>query len=91
MITGLSLQVWQSKWSEATSVGWHYIEPGKPIQNCGVESFNRRMRDEFLDQHWFMSLKEVKEMAERWREHFMNATKHSCHVQYFFEGCHHKP
>ncbi len=35
------------------------------MQNGAVESFNGRVRDEFLNQHWFMSLKEAKELAER--------------------------
>lgn len=55
------------KWSEEASVGWHYIEPGKPMQNGTVESFNGRVRDEFLNQNVFISLKEVKELAETWR------------------------
>lgn len=65
------------KWSESTSVGWHYIEPGKPMQNGAVESFNGKVRDEFLNQHWFMSLKEVKELAERWREDYNEQRPHS--------------
>lgn len=65
------------KWSENTSVGWHYIEPGKPMQNGAVESFNGRVRDEFLNQHWFMSLREVKELAERWREDYNEKRPHS--------------
>ena len=52
------------KWSEHESVGWHYIQPGKPMQNGTVESFNGRVRDEFLNQHLFMNLKEAKDLAE---------------------------
>ena len=29
---------------------WHYIAPGKPMQNGFVESFNGRLRDERLDE-----------------------------------------
>lgn len=65
------------KWSESTTVGWHYIEPGKPMQNGSVESFNGKVRDEFLNQHWFMSLREVKELAERWREDYNEQRPHS--------------
>ena len=65
------------KWSENTSVGWHYIEPGKPMQNGAVESFNGKVRDEFLNQHWFMSLREAKELAERWREDYNERRPHS--------------
>ncbi|KMK67261.1 integrase family protein [Puniceibacterium sp. IMCC21224] len=36
------------KWQEDRKVDWHYIAPGKPMQNGFVESFNGRMRDECL-------------------------------------------
>lgn len=65
------------KWSESTSVGWHYIEPGKPMQNGAVESFNGKVRDEFLNQQLFMSLKEAKELAESWREDYNERRPHS--------------
>ncbi len=39
------------KWSEGASIGWYYIELGKPMQNGTIESFNGRVRDEFLNQH----------------------------------------
>lgn len=29
---------------------WHYIEPGKPVQNAFVESFNSKLRDECLNE-----------------------------------------
>lgn len=65
------------KWSENTSVGWHYIEPGKPMQNGSVESFNGKVRDEFLNQHLFINLNEAKELAERWREDYNEKRPHS--------------
>ena len=34
----------------------HFIDPGKPVQNAYIESFNGRLRDECLNEHWFMSL-----------------------------------
>ena len=39
-------------------VEWHYIEPGKPVQNAFIESFNSRLRDECLNEHLFDSLAE---------------------------------
>lgn len=65
------------KWSEDMSIKWHYIDPGKPMQNGTVESFNGRVRDEFLNQHWFMSLKEAKELAEIWRKDYNEQRPHS--------------
>ena len=38
------------KWSQDTSVDWHYIQPGKPQQNAFAESFNGRLRDELLNE-----------------------------------------
>ncbi len=43
-------------WQEARGVGWHYIAPGKPMQNGFAESFNGRFRDECLNEHLFRSL-----------------------------------
>lgn len=65
------------KWSEDSGVGWHYIQPGKPMQNGTVESFNGKVRDEFLNQHWFISLKEAKDLAESWRQDYNEKRPHS--------------
>lgn len=65
------------KWSEEVSVGWHYIQPGKPMQNGTVESFNGKVRDEFLNQHLFISIKEAKKLAESWREDYNEKRPHS--------------
>ena len=44
-------------WQEERGVEWHYIAPGKPMQNGFVESFNGRLRDECLNEHLFANLK----------------------------------
>ncbi|RKD52101.1 integrase-like protein [Rhizobium sp. WW_1] len=44
------------QWTDRTKVEWHYIAPGKPIQNAFIESFNGRLRDEFLHETLFSSL-----------------------------------
>ena len=36
-----------------------FIQPGKPVQNAYIESFNSRLRDECLSQHWFASLSQL--------------------------------
>ena len=41
------------QWADRTKVDWHYIAPGKPIQNAFIESFNGRLRDEFLNETLF--------------------------------------
>ncbi len=47
------------RWCQETSVGWHYIAPGKPMQNGFVESFNGSFRDELLNETLFSTLAEV--------------------------------
>lgn len=46
------------------------IEPGKPNQNAYVESFNGRLRDECLNEHWFTSLEHARTEIERWRREY---------------------
>ena len=45
-------------------LAWHYIEPGKPVQNAFIESFNSKLRDECLNEHVFLSLAEARETIE---------------------------
>ena len=44
-----------------------FIDPGKPMQNGSIESFNGRFREECLDQSWFTSLAEAERTIEAWR------------------------
>lgn len=55
------------QWQEERNVEWHYIAPGKPMQNGFVESFNGRLRDECLNEHLFTNLKEARIIIEEWR------------------------
>ncbi len=43
-------------WADQSRVTWHYIAPGKPMQNAFIESFNGRLRDELLNETLFTSL-----------------------------------
>jgi putative transposase len=54
-------------WSFRMGVHLKLIEPGKPNQNAYVESFNGRLRDECLNEHWFTSLAHAKQVIEDWR------------------------
>lgn len=58
-------------------VAWHYIEPGKPVQNAFIESFNSRLRDECLNEHLFDSLAEARQIIEAWRLDYNCARPHS--------------
>jgi len=46
------------------------IEPGKPNQNAYIESFNGRLRDECLNEHWFMNLAHAQAIIEAWRREY---------------------
>ena len=54
------------KWA-TDRVEWHYIQPGKPVQNAFVESFNSKLRDECLNEHVFAHLPEARRIIEVWR------------------------
>jgi hypothetical protein len=54
-----------------------YIQPGKPVQNAFIESFNGSFRDECLNLHWFQSLADAKRVIETWREDYNNVRPHS--------------
>jgi putative transposase len=64
------------KWCLEKSVVWHYIQPGKPYQNGKIESFNGRLRDECLNENWFTSLSEAKNIIEAWREDYSIGRPH---------------
>jgi len=54
-----------------------FIEPGSPWENGYCESFNSKLRDEFLNGEIFYSLKEAQVLAERWRIHYNTVRPHS--------------
>jgi putative transposase len=54
-------------WQEERGVEWHYLAPGKPMQNGFVESFNGKLRDECLNEHLFANLNEARQIIEAWR------------------------
>ncbi len=54
-------------WQQQLGIEWHYIAPGKPMQNGFVESFNGRLRDECLNEHLFANLNEARQIIENWR------------------------
>lgn len=64
-------------WAYQHQVQLVFIDPGKPIQNAHVESFNGRVRDEFLNEHWFLSIQEAQVLAEAFRIDFNTVRPHS--------------
>jgi putative transposase len=63
-------------WAYRQGVTLHFIEPGKPVQNAYIESFNGKMRDECLNEHWFLSLGEAREMIEAWMRDYNEVRPH---------------
>lgn len=57
-------------WAYRNAVTLRLIEPGKPNQNAYVESFNGRLRDECLNEHWFTSLPHARALIEAWRREY---------------------
>jgi putative transposase len=64
-------------WTVQTRVEWHYIAPGKPTQNAFIESFNGRLRDEFLNETLFSSLAQARVALASWRADYNGARPHS--------------
>ena len=65
------------RWQQDHGVEWHYIAPGKPMQNGFVESFNGRLRDECLNEHLFTNLNEARNIIEEWRIDYNTTRPHS--------------
>ena len=65
------------KWLLSSGAKTLYIEPGSPWENGYCESFNSKLRDEFLNGEIFYSLKELQVLAERWRVHYNTVRPHS--------------
>ena len=57
-------------WAHKQGVTLRLIEPGKPNQNAYIESFNGRLRDECLNEHWFVSLANARTIIETWRREY---------------------
>ena len=57
-------------WTADTRIAWHFIAPGKPMQNGFCESFNGRMRDELLNESLFFGLGHAKERIASWVEDY---------------------
>lgn len=65
------------QWAHDHGVTLHFIDPGKPTQNAHCESFHGRLRDECLNEHWFLSLGEARRIVEAWRRDYNQARPHS--------------
>lgn len=64
-------------WAYEHGVVLDFIQPGKPVQNAVIESYNGRMRDELLNLHWWRSIAEARDTIDAYREDFNEARPHS--------------
>jgi putative transposase len=65
------------RFADDRRIAWHYIAPGKPVQNAFVESFNGRLRDELLNETLFRSLAHARIVLEAWQADYNTTRPHS--------------
>jgi transposase InsO family protein len=64
-------------WAYERRIRLRFIRPGKPVENAYIESFNGKLRDECLNEHWFKSLAEARVLIEAWRREYNQERPHS--------------
>ncbi|QLQ01235.1 MAG: IS3 family transposase [Burkholderiaceae bacterium] len=64
-------------WTHKNGIRHILIEPGKPMQNGYIESFNGKFRDECLNEQWFESLSQARQCIARWRQDYNEVRPHS--------------
>jgi putative transposase len=65
------------QWAYEQGLHWHTIQPGRPMENGYVESFNGRFRDECLNENWFTDLADAREKIAQWKQDYNQARPHS--------------
>lgn len=78
-------------WCAERGIELRHIQPGKPMQNAYVESFNGRLRDECLNASWFLNMADARRKIETWRQDYNAERPHSslayCTPTEFFRSC----
>ena len=64
------------QWAAKRGVSLRFIDPGKPMRNAYIGSFNGEFRDECLSQHWFISLEGARSVGEEWRVDYNERRPH---------------
>lgn len=65
------------QWAYQNGVRLDFIQPGRPVENGFIESFNGKLRDECLKTELFFSLADAKEKLEKWRQDYNQSRPHS--------------
>ena len=64
-------------WAHQRGIRLDFIAPGRPVENCYIESFNGKFRDECLSENWLGSLSSAKQAIEIWRLEYNKNRPHS--------------
>jgi len=64
-------------WAQSHGVQHILIQPGRPMQNSYIESFNGKFRDECLNEHWFETLAQARTAIAAWRQDYNEVRPHS--------------
>jgi len=65
------------QWAYGCGARLCFIRPGRPVENAYMESFNARLRDECLNQHWFLTIGHARQVIEEWRRDYNQGRPHS--------------
>jgi putative transposase len=65
------------QWASLRGITLDFIRPGRPVENCFIESFNGKLRDECLNQYHFATLLEARTRIEQWRQEYNTERPHS--------------
>lgn len=65
------------QWAYDRGVQLHFTRPGTPSDNAFIESFNGRVRDECLNQHWFRTLPDARQICAEWLHDYNHVRPHS--------------
>ncbi len=64
------------QWAYLNKVELDFSRPGKPTDNALIEAFNGRLREECLNQNWFLSLEDAREKVADWRQEYNSSRPH---------------
>ena len=64
------------QWAHLNQVELDFSRPGKPTDNAFIEAFNGRLREECLNQSWFLSLEDAREKVEAWLREYNETRPH---------------
>jgi putative transposase len=64
-------------WAQTYGIRHILIQPGRPMQNGYIESFNGKFRDEHLNESWFETLQQARNAASIWKQDYNQVRPHS--------------